>query len=125
MKMIPYCEEKHGKYFVDQKPRGYVRGDIDANGNMWTSFVPVDSFSYQERDALNAFTAKFIDMPCMTGIASLYEFCMQYPDAQIGDPEDKTFCFFAKDEFSAYLIKVVCIEKDYNFYINAFRLQTE
>ncbi len=125
MKMIPYCEEKHGKYFADQKPQGYVRGDIDANGNMWTSFVPVDPFSYQERDALNAFTAKFIDMPCMTSVASLYEFCKQYPDAQIGEPEDKAFCFFATDEFSAYCIKVVCIEKDYKFSITAFRLQTD
>lgn len=125
MKMVPYCEEKHGKYFVDQKPRGYVRGDIDAQGRMWTSYIPVTQISYEERQALNAFTAKFIDLPCMSSVASLYEFCKQYPDAQIGDPEDKSFFFFAKDEFSAYLIKVVCIEKDYNFYINAYRLQTE
>ena len=125
MKMTPYCEEKHGKYFADQKPCGYVRGDIDARGNMWTSFIPMEQFSYQERDAFNAFTAKFIDMPCMSSVASLYEACKEYPEAQIGDPEDKVFCFFAKDELSAYLIKVICIEKDYNFYINAYRLQTE
>lgn len=125
MRMITYCEEKHGKYFAGQKPRGYVYGDIDAHGNMWTSFIPMEEFPRQEREALNAFTAKFINMSCMSDAASLYETCKQYPDAQIGDPENQIFRFFAKDEFSAYLIKIVCTNKDYNFCLDAYRLQTE
>lgn len=125
MRIVPFSDEKHGKYFNGYEACCYVRGDIDAHGNMWTSFVPITLFESARRQALNTFTAKFIDLPCMSSMDSLYEFCRQYPEAQQGDPEDKIFMFFSKDEFSAYLIKVVCIEKDYNFYINAYRLQTE
>ena len=125
MKMIPYDKEKHGKYIEGVKPRCYVRGDIDRGGNMWTSFIPLSQIDHAEREALNAYTKKFVDMPCMASVASLYEFCLQYPEAAVGDPEDKTFLFFKKDGFSAYLIKVICREKDYNFYINAYPIKAD
>ena len=98
MKMIPYNKEKHGKYIEGVSPRCYVRGDIDHNGNMWTSFVPLSQIDHTEREALNAYTKKFVDMPCMESVASLYNFCLQYPEAAFGDPDDKTFLFFKKDE---------------------------
>ena len=123
MKMMPFNKEKHGRYFDGQKPIGYVRGDIGKNGNMWTSFVPLKLFETAERNALNNYTAKFIDMPCMKSVSELYEFCKGYPEAQTENKDDKEFFFFAKDGFFAYLVKVICREKDYNFYINAYTLK--
>ena len=123
MKIIPYEESKHKKWLDDEKLFGYVRGDIDSHGQMWTAFVPrreVSDYS-DERKALNDFTAWFVDLPCMDSVASLYEFCKQYPAARVGKEEDKSFQFFAKDEISAYLVYVICIEKTVNFYINAYK----
>ena len=123
MKMTPYSKEMHGKYFDGQKTIGYVRGDIDKHGNMWTSFIPLKVFETAERNAINTYAEKIVNMPCMRSVSELYKFCKGYPEAQSEDQDDKEFFFFAKDGFFAYLVKVICREKDYNFYINAYTLK--
>ena len=123
MKIIPYEESKHKKWLNDEKLFGYVRGDIDSKGHLWTAFIPRTPVSgyCDERNALNKLTEWFINQPFMESVASLYEFCKQYPAARVGKEEDKSFQFYAKDEVSAYLIYVICIEKNVNFYINAYK----
>lgn len=123
MKLIPYNKEKDGKYIEGSNPRCYVRGDIDRRGQMWTSFIPLENLELPVREALNSFTDKVINMPCMESVASLYNYCRQFPEAQTDKTDDKVYFFFSKDGFSAYLVKVICRENDYNFYINAYPLK--
>ena len=72
------------------------------------------------RFAVNKFMDWFVDLDCTSSVDALYEFCKQYPEAAFGEPEDKTFLFFAEDKMNSYLIKIICIKNNQNFYVNAY-----
>lgn len=123
MKMIPYNSKKHDTIFADEnKLIGYVRGDIDKSNKLWTSYVSQNrEFDIGDnRFAVNKFMDWFVELECMSSVETLYEFCKQYPDAAFGEPEDKTFLFFAEDKMNSYLIKIICIKNNQNFYVNAY-----
>lgn len=123
MKMVPYNSKKHDVIFADEnKHIGYVRGDIDKSNKMWTSYVSLNKeFDIGgNRAAVNKFMDWFVELDCMDSVEALYEFCKQYPDAAHGDPEDRTFLFFAEDKVNSYLIKIICIKNNQNFYVNAY-----
>lgn len=123
MKMVPYNSKKHDAIFADEnKLIGYVRGDIDKSNKLWTSYVSQNrEFDIGDnRFAVNKFMDWFVELECMSSVGALYEFCKQYPDAAFGEPEDKTFLFFAEDKMNSYLIKIICINNNQNFYVNAY-----
>jgi len=123
MKMVPYNGKKHDAIFADEnKLIGYVRGDIDKSNKLWTSYVSQNrEFDIGDnRFAVNKFMDWFVELECMSSVEALYEFCKQYPDAAFGEPEDKTFLFFAEDKMNSYLIKIICINNNQNFYVNAY-----
>ena len=123
MKIVPYNSKKHDAIFADKnKLIGYVRGDIDNSNKMWTSYVSQNrEFDIGDnRFAVNKFMDWFVDLDCMSSVDALYEFCKQYPEAAFGEPEDKTFLFFAEDKMNSYLIKIICIKNNQNFYVNAY-----
>lgn len=123
MKMVPYNSKKYDAIFADEnKLIGYVRGDIDKSNKLWTSYVSQNrEFDIGDnRFAVNKFMDWFVELECMSSVEALYEFCKQYPDAAFGEPEDKTFLFFAEDKKNSYLIKIICINNNQNFYVNAY-----
>lgn len=123
MKMVPYNGKKHDAIFADEnKLSGYVRGDIDKSNKLWTSYVSQNrEFDIGDnRFAVNKFMDWFVELECMSSVEALYEFCKQYPDAAFGEPEDKTLLFFAEDKMNSYLIKIICINNNQNFYVNAY-----
>lgn len=123
MKMVPYNSKKHEAVFADKnKEIGYVRGDIDKSDMMWTSYVSLNrEFDIGDnRAAVNKFMDWFVELDCMRSVEALYEFCKQYPDAAYGEPVDKTFLFFAEDKLNSYLIKIICIRRNQNFYVNVY-----
>ena len=123
MKIVPYNSKKHDAIFADKnKLIGYVRGDIDNSNKMWTSYVSQNrEFDIGDnRFAVNKFMDWFVDLDCMSSVDALYEFCKQYPESAFGEPEDKTFLFFAEDKMNSYLIKIICIKNNQNFYVNAY-----
>lgn len=123
MKMVPYNSKKHDAIFADEnKLIGYVRGDIDKSNKLWTSYVSQNrEFDIGDnRFAVNKFMDWFVELDCMSSVDALYEFCKQYPEAAFGEPEDKTFLFFAEDKMNSYLIKIICIKNNQNFYVNAY-----
>ena len=123
MKMVPYNGKKHDAIFADEnKLIGYVRGDIDKSNKLWTSYVSQNrEFDIGDnRFAVNKFMDWFVELDCMSSVEALYEFCKQYPEAALGEPEDKTFLFFAEDKMNSYLIKIICINNNQNFYVNAY-----
>ena len=123
MKMVPYNGKKHDVIFADEnKLIGYVRGDIDKSNKLWTSYISQNrEFDIGDnRFAVNKFMDWFVELECMSSVEALYEFCKQYPDAAFGEPEDKTFLFFAEDKMNSYLIKIICIKNNQNFYVNAY-----
>lgn len=123
MKIIPFNSKKHDAAFADiDKLIGYVRGDIDNSNKMWTSYVSLNrKFDIgNNRAAIGKFMDWFAELDCMSSVESLFEFCKQYPDAAFGEPEDKTFLFFAEDKINSYLIKIICIKNNQNFYVNAY-----
>ena len=123
MKMVPYNGKKHDAIFADEnKLIGYVRGDIDKSNKLWTSYISQNrEFDIGDnRFAVNKFMDWFVELECMSSVEALYEFCKQYPDATFGEPEDKTFLFFAEDKMNSYLIKIICINNNQNFYVNAY-----
>lgn len=123
MKIVPYNGKKHDAIFADENNLiGYVRGDIDNSNKIWTSYVSQNrEFDIGDnRFAVNKFMDWFIELDCMSSVDALYEFCKQYPEAAFGEPEDKTFLFFAEDKMNSYLIKIICIKNNQNFYVNAY-----
>lgn len=123
MKIVPYKSKKHDSVFADEnKQIGYVRGDIDGSNKIWTSYISLNrEFDIGDnRAAVNKFMDWFVELDCLNSVEDLYEFCKQYPDAAYGEPEDRTFLFFAEDKLNSYLIKIICIKNNQNFYVNAY-----
>jgi hypothetical protein len=125
MNIVPYSK-KHDVYLADENLKiGYIRGDIDQRGHIWTSLILETSREeYQRKKSdIDKFAAAIVEMPCMDSVLNLYDFCLQYPEARYGGEEDKTFKFFGQDNVCAYYVQLICREKDYNFYIHIFSIR--
>ncbi len=123
MELIAYNEELHRKCFENKElSLGYVRGDIDKKGRMWTRYIKntQGNFDRQGHDALMKFMDEFVELPCMDSIESLYKFASAIDGAKDKDGDGITFTLYADDEYNCYLIRIICTDKDYNFYVNAF-----
>lgn len=123
MKLIPYVKEKHDAYFSDTKNYiGYVRGDIDKDNRMWTKFFLMNpNHQYGlNRDALTKFMDWFVELKCMDSVKALYEYCCGFPKARRDGDDGKSFLFFAEDNYNVYKISILCMEKNYNFYVYAY-----
>lgn len=124
MKIVSYREEVHDEKFTDENSRmGYVRGDIDKDGRLWTSFISLkkEAGYSNYRNYLNDFMSWFVEQPFILSVDAMRKFCKENADSIFGDHSDQRYRFFAEDELNSYLIFLICRENDYNFYVNAYQ----
>lgn len=129
--MLRPATKQYKKYMYAQSQQlqnstfliGYLRGDFGRDGNeWWSSFFDVrpnqktDDFKKDLDEVINMLRENEDYGPILKDRATMKKYCTRFPDSKI-EGECEHYGFILGTEQYIYMIRVVPVRGDYNFYI--------